>query len=334
MTNVKQYFRSHLKANLRLIIYIFAAVLVVSFLFGIENQPTSRYDFELQKTFDDYKCTLNIPVTILAILTYVIPVMEFSFFKKRVNLDCAYALPISRRAMGMVHYVTGLITLFGAFSASYLVNLLLLISRGKGWFDFSVLPEHFLLCLLVGFAVYSVFVFVFNEANTKGDGIWFILLYTFVWVLVLSALGEVFDSMLIYEANKFPWGSLYDLTNSYKYIVEMDNPDNATFWQSPDRIAWFAFWVALGISSFVGFFLTFGKRRMEKTEEISDSYFGFRTLIPIFAVSGMIFFGEVIVFWVIIELLAILGYTIYRRGFHYKKSDIAILLALFILLFI
>ena len=75
---------------------------------------------------------------------------------------------------------------------------------------------------------------------------------------------------------------------------------------------------------------------MEKTEEISDSYFGFRTLIPTFAITGMLAFAvwDNIIFWVIIELFAILGYTIYRRGFHYKKSDIAVLCLLAIFLFL
>ena len=75
---------------------------------------------------------------------------------------------------------------------------------------------------------------------------------------------------------------------------------------------------------------------MEKTEEISDSYLGFRTLIPVYAVTGMITFEvwDDVIFWVIIEFFAILGYTIYRRGFHYKKSDIAILCMLLIFLFV
>jgi hypothetical protein len=92
----------------------------------------------------------------------------------------------------------------------------------------------------------------------------------------------------------------------------------------------------MGIAAAVDFFRTFGKRRMEKTEEISDSYLGFRTLIPIYAVTGMLCFqaSDSIIFWVIIELFAILGYTIYRRGFHYKKSDIAILCLLLIFLFV
>ena len=100
MTGFRSYFKSHIKANLRPLIYIFAAVLVLTFLFGVEIQPTTRYDFNLQNSYSDYKSTLNIPVIFMCILSYIIPVMEFSFFKKRVNLDCAYSLPIALREMG------------------------------------------------------------------------------------------------------------------------------------------------------------------------------------------------------------------------------------------
>ena len=78
---------------------------------------------------------------------------------------------------------------------------------------------------------------------------------------------------------------------------------------------------------------------MEKTEDISASWFGYRTLIPVSAVSLMLVvytegstFSTHIIPWFIIELLAVIGYTIYRRGFHYKKSDIIILISLLIFL--
>lgn len=337
MTSFRSYFKSHFKANLRPLIYILAAVLVLTFLIGVENQPSSRYDFELQQSYQDYKSTITTPVIFLCILAYIIPVMEFSFFKKRINLDCAYSLPISRRAMGVVHYITGIITLLGAFTASYLLNFVLLLSRGRGYFNFAPMIIHYFLCLFLGFALYSLMVFVFNEANTKGDGIWFIILYTFVSVLIVASLRTIFDNDKIFnQAFVLPWGSLLDLTNNYKYLVEIENAHRATFWQSGSNVAWFIIWGVIGIASAIGFFLTFGKRRMEKTEEISTSYFGFRTLIPIYAFTGMITFhvGDIIIFWVIIEMFAILGYTIYRRGFHYKKSDLLILASLIIFLFI
>ena len=335
MTGFRSYFKSHIKANLRPLIYIFAAVLVLTFLFGVEIQPTTRYDFNLQNSYSDYKSTLNIPVIFMCILSYIIPVMEFSFFKKRVNLDCAYSLPISRRAMGTVHYLTGLITLLGAFTASYLLNFVLLLSRGPGYFNLAPMLAHYLLSLLLGFALYSVMVFVFNEANTRGDGICFMILYTFVVLIVISANYSITNGKIFGNANyAIPWILIGNMTKNYQYLVEIENASRATFWSKPECVFWFIFWVAVGIASAVGFFLTFGKRRMEKTEEISSSYFGYRILIPIFGIAGMILFRNTsIIFLVIIELLALLGYTIYRRGFRYKKSDIAILLLQIIVMF-
>ena len=151
MKEFKQYFRAHLKGNLRALVCIFAAVLVLTFLLGINEQKTSYYNYALEKFITSYHSTLYIPVVFLCILAYVLPVMEFSFFKKRINLDCAYALPISRKAMGMVHYLTGLIILFGAFTASYLLNFILLLRWEPGIFNFLPMIPHYLLCLLLGF---------------------------------------------------------------------------------------------------------------------------------------------------------------------------------------
>ena len=339
MTNFKAYFRLHLKADIKPFIYILAVVLVLTFLMGMSLQPVERFDHFTGKLYIEYHSTLYIPVVFLCILTYVLPVMEFSFFKKRIHLDCAYSLPISRRTMGIVHYLTGLIILFCAFSYSYLLNFAMLIGRGTKWFNFAPMASHYLLCLLLGFSMYSVMVFVFNRANTRGDGIWFMILYTFVFCLVISAYAQLVDNWYWSEAI-YPavlWGVIDTMTVAYQRVVEISEGGSvAELWQMQKFVTLFVFWVLAGIASAAGLYFTFGKRRMEITEEISDSFFGFRTLIPIYAVTGMIVFevSDSIISWVIIELFALLGYTIYRRGFHYKKSDIAILCALAIFLFI
>ena len=336
MTNFKAYFRLHLKADIKPFIYILAVVLVLTFLMGMSLQPIENYNYDIGFYVVDYSSTLYIPVIFLCILTYVLPVLEFSFFKKRIHLDCAYSLPISRRTMGIVHYLTGLIILFCAFSYSYLLNFAMLIGRGTQWFNFAPMVGHYFLCLLLGFSMYSVMVFVFNRANTRGDGIWFMVLYTFVFLLITSAYLQVTNNWRLSDAI-YPgllWGTIDTMTTAYQRVVELRTESSVEFWNTPELVSWFVFWVVAGIASATGLYFTFGKRRMEKTEEISDSYFGFRTLIPIYAVTGMIVFevSDSVISWVIIELFALLGYTIYRRGFHYKKSDIAILCALAIFL--
>ena len=337
MINFKRYFHSHFKANIKPLICILIAVLVLTFLIGINEQPDAYYDYQTGISTSYYKSTLYVPVIFLSILAYVLPVMEFSFFKKRINLDCAYSLPISRRCMGAVHYLTGIIILFISFTSSYILNFILLLTRGSGWFNFSPMIAHYFLCIILGFAMYSTMVFVFNEGNTMGDGIWFMLLYSFVLVVITSALEQITNlNIFIDTFAGIPWGTISIITESYQNLVELKSNRPFGYFDEPRYIFWFVFWIAAGIASCIGFFLTFGKRRMELTEEISDSYFGFRTLIPIYAISGMLTFQDtdVIIFCVIIQLLALLGYTIYRRGFHYKKSDIAFLLIALVCIFI
>ena len=336
MTSFKSYFSAHMRANIKPITYILIVTLALTLILGITNQPYYEWDSVTQTQIPDYRSTLYIPVLFLCVLAYVLPYMEFSFFKKRRNLDCAYSLPISRRAMGVVHYLTGAITLIGTFTLSYLLNFILLLTRGVRYFNFPPMIAHYFLCVLLGLALYSVMVFVFNEANTAGDGIWFMLLWTFVIPLVLLAIEAIVNDYRIFEAEgcAIPWGVIDSLTTTYQRIVEINEAEYILFWEIGECVFWLFFWIVIGIAAAVGSFLTFGKRRMEKTEEISDSFFGFRVLIPVYAVSGMLIFADSgsVVLWVMIELLAFLGYTIYRRGFHYKKSDIIILASMLIML--
>ena len=346
MTMFKRYLRYHLKESLRPMICILVAVFALTFLIGFNETSTLTYelvDFELQEV-RYYRSTLTIPVIFLSVLVSVIPVIEFSFFKKRINLDCIYALPISRRTMGLVHYVTGAITLLGSFTLSYLLNFLFILKRGVE--NFENLPSlivHYLLCAVIGAAVYTVLVFVFNEANTMGDGIWFMILWSLAMALVLISVAELLDGTLdtnplgnaAYTAT--PYGLLVtSLTGGYESFVETNPNSAATFWSQADGVAFMIVWTVLGIAAAFGLYFTFGKRKVEKTEEISDSFFGYRVMIPLYAVTGMIALSasEIVAMWVIIEAIAILGYTIYRRGFHYKKSDIIVLLSLIIFLFV
>lgn len=338
MTGFKSYFSAHVRSNFKPLMYIVTAVLVLSFIMGMSDQPYEEWDYATQTYNDDYKSTLYIPVLFMCVLCYIVPVMEFSFFKKRRNLDCAYALPISRKAMGLTHYISGAITVIGVFTLSYLQNLMLLLARGVEYFNFPPMIAHYFLCVLLGLALYSIMVFAFNEANTKGDGIWFMLLWTFAIALVMLAVDGIVDNneySLVYGGCAIPWGVIDSMTTSYQYIVEMDHLESAYFWERPECFVWLFVWCAIGIAAAVGFFLSFGKRRMERTEEISDSFFGYRILIPAYAASGMLTFAELDpIVWVIIEILALLGYTIYRRGFHYKKSDIIILSSMILFLFL
>ncbi len=335
MTGFKSYFCSHLKSNSRILLYLIAITLVLTLVIGINSGTEQRWDSKMQAfVVTAYNSTIGVPVIFLCLLAYITPVLEFSFFKKRINLNCAYAMPISRRALGLVHYLTGAITVLLPFTMSYLLNFILILTRGVQNYNLAPMIAHYFLCLLLGLAMYSLMVFAFNEANTTGDGIWFMFLWTFVTFFATTALDRIMDAWSYFIIEPLPWGLISELTTSYKRLVELTVPiysGTEDFLQTPNCIFWIIAWSLIGIASSVGFFFSFGKRRMEKTEEISDSFFGYRVLIPYFAVTGMIAFPSFPT-WVIFEILALIGYTIYRRGFRYKLSDVIVLLSLLVFL--
>lgn len=333
MTGFKSYFRSHLKSNIRILLYLTAITLVLTFVIGIGNATEEIWDYKLKANVTAYNSTIGVPVVFLCLLAYIVPVVEFSFFKKRINLNCAYSMPVSRRCLGLAHYLTGAITVILPFTLSYLLNFILILTRGVQYYNLAPMIPHYLLCLVLGLAMYSLMVFAFNEANTTGDGILFMLLWTFVLFFATYALDYIVSVPMYFGIEPLPWGLIAILTKNYRQLIELTTvrdylgPQN--FLQAPEGVFLVVTWILIGIASGVGFFLTFGKRRMEKTEEISDSFFGYRVLIPYFAVTGMIAFLDFAI-CVVFEILALIGYTIYRRGFRYKLSDIIVLLSLII----
>ena len=86
-------------------------------------------------------------------------------------------------------------------------------------------------------------------------------------------------------------------------------------------------------NQFFEFDLTFGKRRTEKAEDISDSPFGYVSMIPLYALLILMCDFEISVL-IIVTIATIIGYTIFRRGIKYKVVDyivMGIMLALCLL---
>ena len=198
MTSFKSYFRSHLTSNGNILLYLTVITLVLTLVIGISSGTGAYWDYKLATLVTTYRSTIDVPVVFLYLLVYIAPVLEFSFFKKRINLNCAYAMPISRRALGLVHYLTGAITVLIPYTLSYFLNFILILTRGVQYYNLAPMIAHYLLCLLLGLAIYSMMVFAFNEANSTGDGILFMILLIFLLIFAFSFfLSILYDSMRI-----------------------------------------------------------------------------------------------------------------------------------------
>lgn len=325
----KAYFRAHFRSKIKLLLclLIFALALTSISAFDGQKSEYSYYDRDDVLVHHVYYYTnLGLQVFILCALAYILPVLEFSLFKKRKNLDCFYALPVSRKAMGMVHYFTGLILLIVPFTFSYLLNFLMMLRYPEGFYYPPLLGLYFL-SLLMATVIYTVFTFLFNQANSTGDGIWFIVLWSFILGFAVEAVNTVlwaWPAGMSHTDLGIPWFVLMELEWVYSAVIEKSqNADLSVFWMDLECYAWFVIWIFLGIGSAVGFVLSFGRRRAEKTQEISDSWFGYKLLIPVFAVAAMICWYDLAA--LIALIMAFVGYIIYRKGFRLKKWDWIIL---------
>ena len=326
MKKFGSYFKEHFSSGFMTLLFVSIISVVLSFVFGFTGQVG----------VGEYRnASLGFSSFVIMATAYFVPVLEFSPFKKRRNLDCFYALPISRRAMGLVHYLTGLITVTVPYVLAYLTNFLLLL-RFLGGFELQFIVPHFFLVLLFGVINYTVMVFAFNEANSTNDGVAFMFFWNFLPGLLCGAVeSRLGVNLFSYYGIGFMPES--QITASYSAGIEKEaylRPE--LLWESAALPVWIAVWCVIAVLALLGFVFFFGRKRTEKAEEISDSFFGYRVLIPLMTAAIMLSMdlrGEIFA-WLMFEILALVGYTVYRRGFHYKMSDLIVLLALAVFLVI
>ena len=84
----------------------------------------------------------------------------------------------------------------------------------------------------------------------------------------------------------------------------------------------FFVWGVIGIAAAVGYVYRFAKKGAEKAGEISESWLGYKILIPIYGYCLIFLVSDFSVLSWLIFALMIIGYVVYRRSFRLKKSDI------------
>ena len=275
---------------------------------------------------------LSAQATVLFILCMLIPMLELAPFKNRRNLDTLYFFPIKRSGMALATYISGFVQVVAVYSVTFFTAWIYLALK-TDYFALQYMLPYYLLSLLVGLGTYSFFTFIFCQANTVVDGVLFCL----VWFEMIYLVMATFLNFNIFneipsrlEAVIQEWGLAYspinNLTVIFQDLIEINqNVSYSDYYSYADyyRQLWYFFviWGAVGIASACGYFVTFAKRGAEKTGEISNSWFGYKTIIPICGYCLMLLMGEITVLTFALIALMVVGYIIYRRGFRFKLPD-------------
>ncbi|MBQ7379775.1 MAG: hypothetical protein IJW70_08910 [Clostridia bacterium] len=308
---------------------ILSALLVAVCLVGINECNTSRY-------VEGCQSGLYMLAIALCVTASIVPLFELSGLKNRRNLDTLYFFPIKRSKLALVHFVSGWIQVIVIYSFTFVASYLWLALQ-TDYFALGYMFVYYVLSLLLAFVIYSVFSFLFIQANTVADGVLFCALWIFLPALVAVTWDFVFEYELAGKLSG--WGILYtpmnNLTVLYQDLIEINHPSR---WDSNAEAiheCWymFFFWGAVGIAAAQGYVVSFVKKGAERAGEISNSLVGYKTLIPIYGYCYMLLTGvgfqPILMLFYLIFMLS--GYLIYRRGFKFKLIDIITTVVGFIL---
>ena len=335
MTTFKRYFCYRLrKSKLQIIIFTVLAVWMThsSTMNVIEGYYLEGYG-------DVHQAGLSGLHSILAFCCTIIPIVENSCFKNRRNLDTLFCLPISRPKLALAHYLCGWAQTMIIYTASFAWRTVLLLSH-REWFHLSYLFPYYLLSLLMGLIVYSVFSFLFGEANSNGDGIMFAFFGIFAFMWILYSIGALISGNVGIFSDEWKfvdwyWGLVYSpttfLTELFQSKIHLHTISSFEADTAMREWYMFAVWGIIGIASAIGYFFTFARRGAERIGDISNSWFGYKTMIPIYAYGMIFLLGEGnLIFATFMLIVMTLFYAIYRRSFRLKKSDLICVLLGFI----
>ena len=306
---------------------------------------------------DRYKTSgLYMLAVMISVFAAIIPMLELSEFKNRRNLDTLYFFPIERKSMALVHFVSGFIQLAVIYTVTFASHFIYLLIMSD-CFSLGYMIPYYFATLAIGLVMYSFFCFTFSQGNTVADGVIISLLWAFVAYVVMAALIENVMSSFAYRDYTFDpatgketynrfyetyrkaskltaWGNVFapisNITTIFTRLVESNRYSEMELTQANVYARqWYMFvaWGGAGLATAVGYVVGFGRRGAHVAGEISSSWFAYKTLIPIYGYSLLLSLGTglPIEYLLVLVVLMIIGYVIYRRSFKLKKSDIIML---------
>ena len=334
MTYFKRYFLHRLRSTTFRSIVLAVITAIVTFV-GVSNTAHFQYDV----TYRSSESGLAVSVYLALVILIVIPMLETAELKKQRSLDLLFAFPITKSQLAVAHYLSGLCQVIFLNAVSVAASVLAHMSKGFGGISFLVIPA--VVCMLpVIICLYSVVVFLFSQGNTVGDGVVFtfgvpLAIYNTLWVIfkVLENFGEA-RVWLRYNFDSYPkFCNFIDMlgipVSPFNSLITGNEFRFESSW-TPYVTVRYVIWAILAIACVVGFVYYTRTFRAEKAGDISDSVFGYKVLIPLFAMNmvfeiwlrGAKIFGYEVDIVLILVAMAI-GYFIYRRSFRIKPADVA-----------
>ena len=293
--------------------------------FWVENLP-GYGDKEYIEMLVPDETPLALISVFAAILATIIPLFEFYFKMRKINVDQMYSLPIKRNKLFCVKYIVGLAEIIIPITITYLYCVLWVVFS-KDLFDkIYFLPFYFSL-IFVSITVYTIISFIYTRANTFFDGLILIVLYLLILPFLMISVDEVFRTD--FWSYSFFYSPYFSITRIFDALLKHNGLKNTPYY-SFDYNNYMIYAIVLNFITAIGagvlFFYLNPKDKAENAFEKSNSLFAYKVIVPVIAaVSAMAFSYNTD--YIMTPIIIIIGYlllAIYHRSFKVPWKELII----------
>ena len=270
---MKKYLTYELKRNLLPLAAFTAIACLVCAIFGATSYIISSYS----GTVRAINSVISAPTVLLCILCTIVPVMQFSYRMETRSADLWLSLPVRREKQLLVRILAGLLLAFIPYTAAYWVQFVILACRENA-FNLVHYLSFYAASLPLGALLFGVNSFVFSRANTVWDGLVFLAGWSF-----LLAMPFLYLDTYIYSFGNSVSADAFITYAPLNYAATWFDAlicnETASL---PEAAYLFPVAATTGIGAYVGVFLYAGRDRAESAGQISDSPWGYKTLLPLY----------------------------------------------------
>ena len=261
------------------------------------------------------------------VLAAGVPVWVFSYKMKKRSVDLFFSLPLSHTKILAVKYLVGLIAVFAPYVITYWIGAFTVMAKVYDLINAEYYAAHFFASVIPIYMIYSIAAFVFTRANRLEDGIVFIIFWACALVAVVAALDlflqDVCETYCIYTQYYMPFSALGTVTDAFQNQIVIDDFYNRPYFyhnaELTNMIVGSVLNVLLAAGASAGIFLAEKKTRSENVSQISDSWFGYKVMIPLFTVCLSVYMWETVITGVLLAIFAFLVTVIYKRTIKIGK---------------
>lgn len=296
----------------------------------------------LSRVFGTYLWFIS---TIGGVLAVCVPIWIYAYKMKKRSVDLYYSLPLSHQKILLVKFLIGLVAVYVPYTVAYWLGAITVLIKVGSEIPTCIyyIPQYFSSIIPIYF-IYAISSFVFTRANKLIDGIVFLCFWAFVFMLVAALFEKwTWDIMqisdfqqtnfAIYPVCYAPFAPLDWTTTRFQELMLQQNATSFDAAELANVIVGFSLTALQAVGATLGLFFMEKRAKAENCEQISDSVFGYKTMIPLYTAGllalydfslGAIFSDFFLILFVFTAVASFAITAIYKRTFKIERRQAVI----------